>query len=275
MDVFYDKTKKCLVCTKNNVPYYWDNHWKNSDISKIYTSISRNNLVNRMTRRYVSPQDGPILEGGCGMGRYVFSISQAGYKCIGVDTAEKTIERTKKTYPQLDVRVMSVEDIDFPDNYFAAYWSLGVIEHFLNGYDKVLDEMFRVIKPGGYAFVSVPVISWLRKLKIILGLYETKVQVTVNTDFYQFILPPQKVTEDFEGKGFKKMAVVRRSGLKGLRDELSKLERPLRYIASLRDRNLFLKVLVETLERCLSPVTGHISFFVFQKPYRKVHNDAS
>lgn len=266
MYVFYDKITKFLVCMKNNDPAYWDNHWHDSDIAKIYKSISTNNMVNRMTRRYVLPQDGPVLEGGCGMGQFVFSLSQAGYECIGIDTAEKTIKQVKKTNPQLDVRVMSVDDIDFPDNHFAAYWSLGVIEHFPDGYDKVLDEMFRVIKPQGFVFVSVPVISWLRRLKINLGLYKTKSDSAVNTGFYQFILPWQKVVEDFKRKGFKKTSIIRRSGIKGLRDELPGFERPLRYIESLRNKNFFFKLLVEIFERCLSPMTGHISFFVFQKP---------
>lgn len=273
MYVFYDKITKFLVCMKNNDPAYWDNHWHDSDIAKIYKSISMNNRINRMTRRYVLPQDGPVLEGGCGMGQFVFSISQAGYTCIGIDTAEKTIEQVKKTNPQLDVRVMSVDDIDFPDNYFAAYWSLGVIEHFPDGYDKVLDEMFRVIKPQGFAFVSVPAISWLRKLKIYLGLYGTKQHVPDGFKFFQFMLPPKKVIADFKRKGFKRTAVARRSGIKGLRDEMPILERPLRYIATLRGKNLFFKVLVEILDRCLSPMTGHISFFVFQKQSCNTNNN--
>lgn len=273
MEVFYDKTKKCLVCIKEKGPEYWDNHWDSSNISVIYKSISKYNLINRMTRRYVSPKDGPVLEGGCGTGKFVFSITQAGYECIGIDTAEKTIKRIQQNSPELDVRVMSVDHIDFPDNFFSAYWSLGVIEHFYNGYDNVLDEMFRVIKPGGYAFVSVPVISLLRKFKIFFRLYKTKSHFLLNDDFYQFILSQSKIVEDFKKRGLKKVAISRRSGIKGLRDEVPKLEKPLRYLESLRSKNIFFKVLLEILMRCLSPVTGHVSFFVFKKQSCTTLND--
>lgn len=273
MEVFYDSVKKRLVCTKPADSAYWDHHWQDSDLCKLYSTVSRHNLVNRLTKRYVTPQDGPILEGGCGRGQYVSSLTQAGYTCIGIDTADKTIERVKVARPQLDVRVMSVSQIDFPDNHFAAYWSLGVIEHFYDGYSPVLDEMFRVIRPGGYAFVSVPAISWLRRLKIILNRYKPTTQNAVEKDFYQFILPPQKVIKDFQNKGFQKICVIKRSGIKGLRDELPLFEKPLRYIESFRNKNLICKILVELFQRSLSPMTGHIHFFVFQKRQENAPNE--
>ncbi len=64
-----------------------------------------------------------------------------GYQSAGVDFAKETIERVKEIIPKLDVRVGDVRDLQFPDNYLTGYWSLGVIEHFWDGYYDILEEM--------------------------------------------------------------------------------------------------------------------------------------
>ena len=56
--------------------------------------------------------------------------------------------------------------MSFPDNHFDAYLSLGVIEHWEEGPQQAIDEAYRVIKPGGYFFVSTPLdITMLDLLK--------------------------------------------------------------------------------------------------------------
>ena len=44
------------------------------------------------------------------------------------------------------------------------------IEHFIDGYDAILSEMYRVIKEGGYLFLTVPSMSIIRKVKAALGM---------------------------------------------------------------------------------------------------------
>lgn len=132
MKKVYDKTQKRLICYKENSDSnFWDEHWRDFDILNIYRSLSKYNLVRRVTQRYSSPENGPILEGGCGLGQFVYSISEAGYKCVGVDTAEKTIAKIKSLYPTLDVALMDIKQLEFPDNYFAGYWSGGSLNIFL------------------------------------------------------------------------------------------------------------------------------------------------
>ena len=270
MQVLYDSSEKRLVCyRKKSDNAFWDIHWSKEDILRSHNSMSKYNLVIRVTKKYIHPDDGPILEGGCGVGQFVYLLSEGGYECIGIDTAEKTIKRVQRTNPSLNLKIMDVRDLKFPDNYLAGYWSMGVIEHFFHGYNDILNEMHRVVKPGGYLFVTVPVMSVLRRVKAYFGFYE-RVNNSVQNDlnksaFYQFILPHEKIINDFKKKGLKFVEMRSKGGIKGLNDEIMIFKSLFRLISELRNKNIVFKSLSKLLEIILSPLAGHMKLFVFRK----------
>ncbi len=51
------------------------------------------------------------------------------------------------------LREMNAEALDYPEGTFDCLVSISTFEHFLNP-DRVLKEMFRVLKPGGWALVT-------------------------------------------------------------------------------------------------------------------------
>jgi len=269
MNTVYDQSRKCLVCyDKVASSEYWDNHWNDSKILKSYKSMNKHNYFCRLTRKYLSLESGPILEGGCGIGQFVDLFTRIGYHCIGIDTAANTIDKISKLSPDLDFSLMDVTQLDFPEDHFAGYWSFGVIEHFYNGYDGVLNEMQRVVKPGGYVFITVPTLSILRKLKIKLGCYKKLANAPdTHNDamFYQFILPPGKVIDDFKAKNFKVRCIHKTGGLTGLKNDISLLRKPLEYFLSIRQKHLIFKVAYRVLDAVLSPIAGRTCIFVFQK----------
>ena len=270
MKKVYDRINDRLICYRRNAnDSFWDEHWSKSSISNVYKSISKYNLVLLITKKYLNPQDGPILEGGCGIGQFVYSLSKANYKCVGIDFAKNTVKRAKKLNLKLDLRVMDIRKLDFPDNFFAGYWSMGVIEHFFDGYDDILNEMYRVLMPGGFIFITVPVISRLRKLKILLGQYieisDNKHKLLNFSDFYQFILNRKKIINDFRNVGLNLVEIRNKGGIKGLKDEILILKVLFTHILELRNQNVFTKAMVKFLDIILSPITGHMALFVFKK----------
>jgi SAM-dependent methyltransferase len=110
-------------------------------------------------------RSGRILEAGCGAGRYVKYLHDRGYDCVGIEYNKRTVENVKKKWRDIRVIVGDVEQMPFEDNSFNGILSVGVVEHFLEGPQKPLAEMLRVLEPGGVALITVPCLNWLRRIK--------------------------------------------------------------------------------------------------------------
>ena len=95
-----------------------------------------------------------MLQGGCGLGDKVHSLDKVGFEAYGIDFAPNVVSMINENWPHLDVRQGDVRKLPFEDDFFDGYWSFGVIEHFFIGFDEILEEMARVIKPGGYLFLD-------------------------------------------------------------------------------------------------------------------------
>jgi len=200
---FYDKKNKRLIMFKQRASSeYWDKHWESTDFIKKVKSGKNNLSLKRFTKKFLT-LNSKILEGGCGTGRNVYGLKNWGYDVYGVDFAEKTVKKTKEDFPELKVFIQDVRNLDFPNNFFDGYWSIGVIEHFWEGYNEILQEAKRVIKRDGYLFLTFPYMSSLRKLKTKLGLYKIwKTNLINKDDFYQFILDTKDVKTSVEKYGF-------------------------------------------------------------------------
>lgn len=263
MKVYYEKGKLVYIGEKAT-PEFWDSHWDTESFKEAIERGKNNKFVLRMLRKYIPDKKGKILDGGCGRGQVVYCMQAHGFKAIGVDFAKKTIERVKEVIPELDVSVGDVRDLQFPDNYFVGYWSLGVIEHFWNGYHDILKEMRRVLINNGYLFLSFPYMSPLRKLKAKLGLYED-FNEDEKENFYQFALEPKVVIRDYEAVGFKLLDKKTRAGLKGFKDEVSMFKPLLQKLYDYSGSSLLVKGLKYILDKLLSTFAGHDIFLVFQK----------
>lgn len=112
-------------------------------------------LTQELTRftRYVPA--GRILDQGCSFGRDTDWFAKAGYETVGIDLSPGMIAESKKRYPDLNFQVMDVRHLDFSDEYFDGVWSSATLLH-LNpdDIDTAMQEVNRVLKPGGVFYVS-------------------------------------------------------------------------------------------------------------------------
>lgn len=214
---------------------YWDAHWEQRFTDeelerRLARAWRRGSWVVGLTRRRLGPAPAVILEGGCGSGMHVAALSGAGYRCVGLDSAARTIERIRRLRPELDVRVGELERLDFDDDSFDAYWSVGVIEHPEEGYSRLAAEMFRVLKPGGYLFLAFPHMSGLRRAKGRLRAYAAEQPLDERLDFFQYALDEAEVRRHFEELGFEVVGGGPRSALFGLRDDIGIVDRVLAWL---------------------------------------------
>jgi SAM-dependent methyltransferase len=256
MKRFYDKNNERLVFVEQGAtPDFWDELW-GDDFEKEVKAVSDDALVVRTTKRFLPPP-AKVLEGGCGRGQYVYALKRNGYDAYGIDYAKETVERINKSFPDLKVYLGDVRKLAFSDGEFDGYWSLGVIEHFYDGYEEIAKEMARVIKSGGHLFLVFPAFSPYRRLKAFFGLYPKLNEVSLDkSSFYQFALHRKRVVANLETLGFELLMAKHTNGFKTIKEEscLSPLTK--------------VPVLSRLIKRLVNPLSfffGHTVLLVLKK----------
>jgi SAM-dependent methyltransferase len=106
-------------------------------------------------RRYL-PNNQPILEAGCGCGRWVGWFLNHGWQTAGLDWSETLCARARAGIPGARFEAGDMRAMPFADGEFGSIVALGSVEHVPEGSELVLKEFHRVLKPGGIAIITVP-----------------------------------------------------------------------------------------------------------------------
>ena len=97
-------------------------------------------------------RDKTVLDLGCGGGFMSEALARKGAKVIGVDPSEAAIaaaqDHAEMQGLAIDYKVGSGENIPLPDHSMDCVVCVDVLEHVAQ-LDRVLDEVRRVLKPGG------------------------------------------------------------------------------------------------------------------------------
>ncbi|MFW6280461.1 MAG: class I SAM-dependent methyltransferase [Halanaerobium sp.] len=103
-----------------------------------------------------------IIEVGCGTGYFLRKFSVNAEETVGFDLTEGMLEAGKKIAAEkgLDIDFIQGDVLDglpFDDNYFDIVYSNSMLEFFEPGEDvnKVLNEMWRILVPGGKMVIGV------------------------------------------------------------------------------------------------------------------------
>ena len=120
----------------------------------LFDQILKNRFDNKMS----------VLDAGCGAGRNLVYFLREGFEVFATDASPEAVERVKflaaelaPRLPAENFKIAWVEAMPFPDAHFDAVVSSAVL-HFARDaehFQKMLFEMWRVLKPGGLFFARL------------------------------------------------------------------------------------------------------------------------
>lgn len=101
-----------------------------------------------------------VLDLGCGLGRHSILFAQKGFKVTSVDLSEYSIQHLREWEQRERVfirsKVCDIKELPFADNAFDCIFSYHVISHTdSKGIHHILDEIKRVLKPGGEVYLTM------------------------------------------------------------------------------------------------------------------------
>ena len=99
-----------------------------------------------------------ILDIGCGAGNMIHHLGRYG-RVKGIEVDARPVRMAQQR--GYDVRQAdATQEIPFPDGSFDLVTALDVIEH-VDQDQHILEQAFRVLRPGGHLLVTTPAFQWL------------------------------------------------------------------------------------------------------------------
>lgn len=134
--------------------------WNSPDAARVFTLGEKfSDLGEQAAFEWLAPRCAgePLLDIGVGTGRTIPLMSAISHDYTGIDYTPKLLELAKSRYPDRDLRHMDARDMSAlpPGHYGLAEFSWNGID--CVDYDdrvKILEEMYRVVRPGGYVLFS-------------------------------------------------------------------------------------------------------------------------
>lgn len=131
-------------------------------------------------------EKGYILDIGSWEGFFCSAVIKLGFSAAAIDWGNPLDEATWKELG-IEWRFCQVEadPIPFPDNHFIGVYMGQVLEHFTYSPRKPMEEIWRVLKPGGILVIDVPNVGELHNYyRLLRGkniLYDYKLHY-IDTD---------------------------------------------------------------------------------------------
>lgn len=133
----------------------WD--WKNADKARWLTP-SEDSVY--LAKKWFVEGACSILDLGCGLGRHALFFTEKGFKVTAVDLSKDAVAAVKEAMKERGMdfccKVADMMKLPFANDAFDRVFSYHVISHQdTPGVQKVIDEITRVLKPGGKVFLTL------------------------------------------------------------------------------------------------------------------------
>jgi SAM-dependent methyltransferase len=121
--------------------------------------LARRLLLDRLLDRYGPPSPWLGLDLGCGGGGTLASLAGRCRRAVGLDLRPEQLAGLRQRLPQAWLARADAATLPFADASMDLVTAFDLLEHVDDG--AALEEIRRVLCPGGVALISVPAGPWL------------------------------------------------------------------------------------------------------------------
>ncbi len=134
--------------------------------------------------------NGKIIDVGCGTGEMLEVLKERKFVTYGLDYSYKMLYEISKDTAILQLPLINsdIENLPFENESFDGVICAGVIEY-LNEDQKALREMSRILKPGGYAIITIS--NRLSPARLFEPLVHNRIGQKIKAWIKKFILKKQ------------------------------------------------------------------------------------
>lgn len=133
-----------------------------------------------------------VLDVGCGTGRLFKEVISRNGELVGTDVSAEMLKVAGQKYPSVETTVADIENLPFEDESFDVVLALLVVVH-LKDLKSAFEEVFRVLRPGGFFIVSNINQRKAPKLKL-----SGKREIVINSHYHM----PKKIVEKLKEEFF-------------------------------------------------------------------------
>ena len=153
------------------------------------------------------PKGARLLDGGCGLGDWTLFFSRRGHPTLGLDISRATVAKLNELFPEGEFVLGDIRHTGLPDDSFDAYFSWGVFEHFEDGCQACIAEAYRVIKPGGHLFITVPFDNARHGLRAAWDRRQREAPDGASRRFYQWRFTRGEIRRELAMGGFEVLEI--------------------------------------------------------------------
>jgi len=137
----------------------FDNLVKLEEIS--FWFRARKIIIQNILNNYIGKNKNyKFLEIGCGNGYILEDLIDYQYQLVGSDIFINALINARKRLPDT-VELIQMDALNIPfENTFDIIGAFDVIEH-IDDDEKVIQEVFKALKPNGYFLITIPQYKWL------------------------------------------------------------------------------------------------------------------
>jgi len=135
--------------------------------------VGRRKLLNHLLASLNIPRDSLIIDIGCGVGSNISLLGSLGLNLIGIDMDLYGLSLAKKRFPNIPLVNGDLLKLPFKSNSFYCVIATDILEH-LDQDHIGMEEINRVLKPGGANIITVPAFKFLWGIQDVIGMHHRR-----------------------------------------------------------------------------------------------------